>query len=127
MIKADLRRKQKDIYDQIARFLTIPDGKVVYVHKRSPSHLSGRATRFIRHFDSSYLVTGHSYQRSDHSSGEMLSHPINIEKVLVIPEQDTHDLWPPNDAIVEAGEERTTCHFNKSTVTCEFGIASISL
>ena len=50
-IKADLHRKQKDLYDQKARFLSIPDGKVVYVHKEPPSHLSGRATRFIRHFD----------------------------------------------------------------------------
>ena len=107
MIKADLRRKQKDIYDQKARFLNIPVGKVVYICKEPPSHLSGRATRFIRHFDGPYLVTRHPYQRSDlltlkHlPSGEMLSHPINIEKVVVIPEQDTHDLRPPNDAIVE--------------------------
>ena len=90
MIKGDLRHKQKDIYDQKAHFLTIPNGKVVYIHKEPPSHLSGRATRFIRHFDGPYLVTGHPYQRSDlltlkHiPSGEMLSHPINIEKVVVL-------------------------------------------
>ena len=111
MIKADLLCKQKDIYDQKARFLNIPDGKVVYIRKEPPSHLSGRATRFIRHLDGPYLVTGHPYQRSDlltlkHLlSGEMLSHPINIEKVVVIPEQDTHDLRPPNDAIVEIEDE----------------------
>ena len=60
-IKADLHRKQKDLYDQKARFLSIPDGKVIYVRKEPPSHLSGGATRFIRHFDGSFLVTGHPY------------------------------------------------------------------
>ena len=65
VIKADLLCKQKDIYDQKARFLNIPDGKVVYICKEPPSHLSGHATRFIRHFDGLYLVTGHPYQRSD--------------------------------------------------------------
>ena len=58
-IKADLCCK---LYDHKARFLSVPDGKVVYVRKEPPSHLSGRATRFIRHFDGPYLVTGHPYQ-----------------------------------------------------------------
>ena len=61
-IKADLHHKQKDLYDQKARFLSILDGKVVYVGKEPPSHLSGCATHFIRHFDGPFLVTGHSYQ-----------------------------------------------------------------
>ena len=110
-IKADLRRKQKDLYDQKARFLSIPDGKVVYVRKEPPSHLSGRATCFIRHFDGPYLVTGHPYQRTDlltlkHiPSGETLPRPINIEKVVVIPEQDSQDLRPPNDAMIEVQDE----------------------
>ena len=64
------------------------------------------------------MVTGHPYQRSDlltlkHiPSGETLSHPINIEKDVVIPEkvvvipgQDTHALRPPNDAIVEVEDQ----------------------
>ena len=111
MIKADLRCKQKDVYDQKARFLTIPDGKVVYIRKEPHSHLSGHATSLISHFDGPYLVTGHPYQRSDlltlkHvPSGEMLFHPINIDKVVVIPEQDTHDLRLPNDVIVEDEDE----------------------
>ena len=110
-IKADLRHKQKDLYDQKAHFLSILDGKVVYVRKEPPSHLSGRATRFIRHFDSPYLVTGHPYERTDlltlkHiPSGETLSHPINTAKVVVIPEQDSHDLGPPNDAVIEPEDE----------------------
>ena len=40
-IRADLHHKQKDLYDQEARFFSIPDGKVVYVCKEPPSHLSG--------------------------------------------------------------------------------------
>ena len=43
-IKADLRQKQKDLYDHKAHFLSIPDCKVVYVRKETPLHLSGRAT-----------------------------------------------------------------------------------
>ena len=42
-IKADLRRKQKDLYHRKARFLSIPDGKEVYVRKEPPSHLSVKA------------------------------------------------------------------------------------
>ena len=38
-------------------------------------------------------------------SGETLSHPINIEKVVVIPDQDSHDLRPPNDAVIEPEDE----------------------
>ena len=107
-IKADLRRRQKDLYDQKARFLSIPD---VYVRKEPPSHLSGCATRFIRHFDGPYLVTGHPYKRTDlltlkHiPSGETLPYPINTEKVVVIPEQNSHDLRPPNDAVIEPEDE----------------------
>ena len=33
VIKADLRRKQKDIYDQKIRFLTISHDKLVYIRK----------------------------------------------------------------------------------------------
>ena len=110
-IKADLRHRQKDLYDQKARFLSIPGGKVVYVQKEPSSHLPGHATHFIRHFDGPYLVTGHRYKRTDlltlkHiPSGETLSHPINIEKVVVILEQDSHDLRPPNDAVIEPEDE----------------------
>ena len=110
-IKADLHHKRKDLYDQKACFLSIPDGKVVYVCKEPPSHLSGRAKCFIRHIDGPFLVTGHPYQRTDlltlkHiPSGETLPHPINIEKVVVIPEQDSHDLRPPNDAVIEIEDE----------------------
>ena len=35
----------------------------------------------------------------------MLEHPINIEKVVVVPEPETNDLQPPNDAIIETDNE----------------------
>ena len=57
------------------------------------------------------MVTGHPYERTylltlKHiSSGETLSHPINTEKIVVIPEQDSHDLRPPNDTVIEPEDE----------------------
>ena len=64
-------------------------------------------SHFIRNFDGPYLVTGHPYGRNDLltlcriRSGNNISHPINIEKVVVIPEPEQHDLQPPNEAAVE--------------------------
>ena len=109
-IKADLRRQQRDIYNEKARIISIPEGKIVYVRNDS-----GLATRFIRNFDGPYLVTGHPYGRSDlltlgHvASGKDLSHPTNIEKVVVIPEPELDDLQPPNDAVIEMGVDNSEC------------------
>ena len=106
-IKADLRRQQHDIYNEKARIISIPDGKIVYIRNDSPSRIRGLATRFIRNFDGPYVVTGHPYGRTDlltlrHiASGKDLSHPINIEKVVIIPEPEFDDLQPPNDAVIE--------------------------
>ena len=106
-IKADLRRTQQEIYNSEARILSIPDGKIVYIHNDSPSRISGQATRFIRNFDGLYLVAGHPYGRNDlltlcHiRSGNNIFHPVNIEKVVVIPEPEQHDLQPPNETVVE--------------------------
>ena len=35
------------------------------------------------------------------ASSKHLSHPTNIEKVVVIPEPELDDLQPPNDAVIE--------------------------
>ena len=59
-VKADLRRRQRDVYDTKARHLSIPDGKVVYMHK-TPSYNEGLVTCFICNFDGPYLVTGHPF------------------------------------------------------------------
>ena len=73
----------------------------------SPSIIRGQVTSFIRNFDSPYLVTGHPYGRNDlltlrHiGSGNNISHPVNIEKVVVIPEPEQHYLQPPNETVVE--------------------------
>ena len=86
--------------------MSIPDGKIVYIRNDSPSRIRGQATHFIRNFDGPYLATGHPYGRNDlltlHHirSGNNISHPVNIEKVVVIPEPEQHDLQPPNEAVV---------------------------
>ena len=57
------------------------------------------------------MITGHPYQRTDlltlkHiSSGETLPHLINIEKVVVIPEENCQGLRPSNDAVIEIEDE----------------------
>ena len=57
-VKADLHRRQRDVYDTKARHLSIPDGKVVHMHK-IPSHKEGIVSRVTRSFDGPYLVTDH--------------------------------------------------------------------
>ena len=110
-IKSDLRQHQKDIYDRKARFLSVPHGKVVDIRKEPSTHTTGMATRFLRNFDGSYLVTGHPTDRNDLltlknlSTGTVLEHPFNIEKVVVVPQPETNDLQPPNDAIIETNNE----------------------
>ena len=37
-IKADLRHQQRDIYNEKAPIISIPDGKIVYIRNDSPSH-----------------------------------------------------------------------------------------
>ena len=106
-IKSDLHRHQKDIYDRKVRFLEIPSGKVVCIRKEPQTTRSGQATRFLRTFDGPFQVIGHPYDRTDLltlkklSTGHVLPHPVNIEKCLVIPDQETYDLQPPNDVLVE--------------------------
>ena len=43
-VKADLRRQQCDIYDTKARHISIPDGKIVYMHKPPSTHKPGLVT-----------------------------------------------------------------------------------
>ena len=133
-IKADLRHQQRDIYNEKTQIISIPDGKIVYVRNDAPSRIRGLATRFIRKFDGPYLVTGHPYGRSDlltlcHvASGTDLSHPTNIEKVVVIPESELDDLQPPNDAVIgmevdtsECSAPAVTANADLNRVAQEFG------
>ena len=105
-IKSDLKRCQHDHYDSHARHITIPDGIIVYMRKdHVPSH-TGLATRFVRNFHGPFIMLGHPYGKSDlltlrhAATNNNLPHPINVEKVIVVPEPDTDDLQVPNDAIV---------------------------
>ena len=105
-----------------------------------PSGIHGLATRFIRNFDGPYLVTSHPYGRSDlltlrHvASGNDLSHPVNIEKVVVTPKPESDDLQPPNEAVIEMKVDTpdlitpvTTANSGLNQVTQEFGTYLASL
>ena len=135
-VKSDLRRHQKEVYDRKARFLAIPPGKIVYVRKEPQTHKPGMATRFLRSFDGPFQVIGHPYDRNDLltlknlSTGAVIPRPVNIEKCVVIPEQETFDLQPSNDSVVESEPEAespaplpTASHVNPELcqVAYEFG------
>ena len=106
-IKADLRRQQSDIYDMKARHISIPDGKIVYMHKPPSTHKPGLVPRFIRNFDGPYLVTGHLLNQPDMltlkhvSSGEDIPHPVYLEKVVVVPKHELYDFQASNDSVAE--------------------------
>ena len=108
-IKSDLRRQQHDLYSSQARTLHIPDGKVVYMRKHHYSSAqTGLASRFIRNFEGPYLVVRHPFgNRSDMlnlrdlSTDKEMSHPVNVEQLVVVPDRDIIDLQSDNDAVVE--------------------------
>ena len=136
IIKSDLRRHQKEVYDPKARFLAIPPGKFVYIRKEPQTSKTGEATRFLRTFDGPFIVTGHPYDCNDlltlkHlSTGAALPRPVNIEKCVLVPDQDTFDLQPPSDAVVVPESENVVpapppnvshVHSELSQVAYEFG------
>ena len=112
IIKSDLRRHQKEVYDRKARFLAIPPGKVVYIRKEPQTSKTGEATRFLCTFDGPFIITSHPYDRNDLLTLKQLSacaalpRPVNIEKCVVVPDQDTFDLQPPSDAVVVPESEK---------------------
>ena len=112
-IKSDLRRRQREIYDTASRDLHIPDGKLVYVRKDGLPSGPNTVSRFIRTYDGPYLVIGHPYARSDllHlrkvDTGENLPRPVNIEKVVVVPEFTSGDLRAAEDILVAPDIEPT--------------------
>ena len=96
IIKADLRRSQRDHYDSISRHIEIPTGKIVYIRNHTqPSE--GETFRFIRNFDGPYIVHSHCFNRPDllvlqDPTTNHLLKLINIEKIVVAPEaQDILD------------------------------------
>ena len=71
IIKADLRRSQRDHYD-----IEMPTGKIVYVRNHTqPS--KGETSRFIRNFYGPYVVHSHCFNRPD---------------LLILQDPTTHDL-----------------------------------
>ena len=69
---------------------------------------TGLASRFIRNFEGPYLVVRHPLSnRSDMlilrdlSTGKELSHPLNVEQLVVAHDRDIIDLQSDNNAVVE--------------------------
>ena len=79
----------------------------MYVRK---DHI-GLASRFVRNFDGPFIVLDIPYGRSDllrlrkPTTNQDLSHPINIEKVVLVPDQRSDDLQTSVDTVVEAIHE----------------------
>ena len=84
-----------------ARFLAIPPGKVLYIRKEPQTSKTGEATLFLRTFDGNDLLT-----LKHLSTGAALPRPVNIEKCVVVPDQDTFDLQPSSDALVVPESEK---------------------
>ena len=95
-------------------------------------------TWFLRTFDDPFQVLSHPYDRTDLltlkdlSTGHVLPHPINIEKCVVVLDQDTFGIQPPNEAVIEPGIEDLppvihVPHVNPelSQVACEFEYLSL--
>ena len=69
---------------------------------------TGLASRFIRNFEGPYLVVRHPFSnRSDMlilldlSTGKELSHPVNVEQLVAVPDRDIIDLQSDSDAVVD--------------------------
>ena len=113
--------------------MAIPSGKVVYIRKEPQTYKTGEATRFLRTFDGLFLATGHPYDRNDlltlkHlSTGAVLPRPVNIEKCVVVPDQDTYDLQPPSDAVHESETEVQAPPPSVSHVNSELSQVAMSL
>ena len=60
-IKADLRRRQRELYDIASRDLEVPEGKIFYMRKESAPSKSGQKTRFLRTFDGPFKVIDHPH------------------------------------------------------------------
>ena len=96
IIKSDLCHHQKEVYDCKARFLAIPQVKLfIFARSLTQTSKTGEPTRFLRTFDGPFIVTSHPYDCNDllmlkHlSTGAALPRPVNIEKCVVVPDQDT--------------------------------------
>ena len=90
-------------YDKSSRELHIPEGKQVYVRRPPPSSQpKGSATRFIRRFDGPYIITGHVHGRQDllrlqHKFSQAELKTVNIEKIIVVPDELSDDLTTYED------------------------------
>ena len=117
-------------------FWPFPQVKLFIFRKEPQTSKTGEATWFLRTFDGSFIVAGHPYDHNDlltlkHlSTGAALPRPVNIEKCIVVPDQDTFDLQPPSDTVVVPESEKEVpapapnvshVHSELSQVAYEFG------
>ena len=100
-IKSDLRRHQRELYDSSARDIDVPEGKTVFLRKDSTP--PGVVSHFVRNYEGPFIVTGHPKNRSDLltlrnvATGQDFPRPVNIEKVVVVPDIKPGELLPPED------------------------------
>lgn len=110
-IKADIKRCQREHYDQSSRDIKVDVGMRVYVRRPPPtSQPKGLTPRFTRRFDGPFLVTGHVHGRQDllrlrHETTGQDMRTVNIEKIIVVPEGNPHDIRPENEQPVQASNE----------------------
>ena len=101
-VTSDLRRSQREYYDSMPRTITIPPGKQVYMRKNFISQ-KGLGTRFIWNFDGPFTVIG-SYNQGSNLlrlraiNGDILP-PVNLENLVVVPEDNESNIPPDGLAI----------------------------
>lgn len=104
-IKSDLRRRQRELYVSTAWFFNIKEGKLVFI--RNDSKPTGTVSRIVCNFDGPFVITGHPYNRTDlltlrnAATSHDFPRPVNIEKVVVVPDKELCDLRPHEDPLVE--------------------------
>ena len=100
---------QHKLYDIVTHHLYVPNGKIVYMQKDNSPSTVGQKVRFLCNFDGPFLITGHSHNHQDllnmrHVGADKdWQHPVNIEKVVVVPESTPSDISPLDT--VEDGNE----------------------
>ena len=106
-IKADLRRRQRELHDTASRNTSVLDSKTVYLRKDAAPAQPGLAARFLCSFYGPYLVIGHTHNRTDlltltHAKTSVpYQRPLSIEKIIVVLDPEQQDLRPLDEALLE--------------------------
>ena len=102
-IKADLRRSQREHYDQNVRYLQVRVGMCVYIRRPFPAtQLQGLTPRFTHRFDGPFVVQGHIHGLQDllklrhEITGQDIG-AVTIEKIVIASATDLQELRPENE------------------------------